>query len=150
MYTLEDNIRSAFRSYKQLQILVCQINLCFQPVVLPAMLCCIVAINVFGASLTFSRMDRLLDHVTNLFFPFIAIESMIAIVGLGTIAGFVNKRSIQYVNRVKKMISMDDQRTILHRKMAKSSSSMKIRFASNFVAISTPLVYSRDVLMMIA
>ncbi|OXA48108.1 hypothetical protein Fcan01_16870 [Folsomia candida] len=123
--------------YKPLQIIGSQINLCYRSIILPTMLCMVVSGNVFGASLTLTLKSDLLNNPANFLYPFFAIESTIVIFGLGTLAGLVNKRSSGYITMItRKPIKSD----LLFKKIAKSCPSIKIRFSSNFMAMSTPLV----------
>ncbi|OXA40181.1 hypothetical protein Fcan01_16848 [Folsomia candida] len=126
--------------YKQLQILVAQINLGYRVVLLPIILCFIVSANVVGATLTFTLKSDLLAHPANFLYPFLAVESTIALFGMGTIAGCVNKRSIRYISKIRGAASKSKKSGLLFNKMARSCSSIKIRFSSNFMAMSTPLM----------
>ncbi|OXA47810.1 hypothetical protein Fcan01_16845 [Folsomia candida] len=100
-----EKMRVKVHLYKQLQILLAQINQCYRPLLLPTILCFVVSGSVFGSSLTFTLKSSLFAHPANFFYPFLAAESTLALLGMGTIAGCVNKRSIRYISKIRRAAS---------------------------------------------
>lgn len=79
----------------------------------------------------------------------IASESLLVVIGMGTTAGLVNKKSMKIATKMKVVLVnvikqsqnvRQDMRQM--RRMIKASGPMKIRFGSNFVDIMTPFVMS--------
>lgn len=129
--------------YKQLQILVAQINLCCRQVLLPAVLVYLLSVNIFGVCTTVALKSELFRHPGNAIFPILSMGSGLGILALGTMSGFINKRSKECkVLMEKKALQVEPglRSVNLLRKVALSSAQMKIRFGSNYMEISTPLV----------
>lgn len=137
--------------YKHLEILGLHLNLTFQDSILPATLLYLLTINILSTylSISFQRSFKGFENVAHLIFPMFAIETTVAILGLGTMACLVNKRSAQCITRVRKVaLSLESwQKNEKQRsgnkfycKVVKARRPLKIRFASSFVAVSTPLV----------
>ncbi|OXA43168.1 hypothetical protein Fcan01_22135 [Folsomia candida] len=145
----QENLTMALNAYKQISILIGQINLCFRQIVLPAILMFAVSVSILGIYLTLRIGSDMLTNLGNLFFPVIASESLLVVIGMGTTAGLINKKSMGIVKKIKvalvnvikqsQNVRQDSRHT---RRMIKSSGPMKIRFGSNFVDILTPFVMS--------
>lgn len=96
-------ILDTFKTFRELGILTSQTNQCFRSIVLPAVLCFLAAVNIFGTSLALSPNPERVSYLMNFLTEFMTLEAIIAILGLGTLAGLVNKRSIQCINKIKRM-----------------------------------------------
>lgn len=123
----------------QLKILEAQFNACFRTLFLPAIigaLCCGHVLSSFVA-LSYGFSFR---NLAQFLFMFLASETFWFMMFLGTLSGWVNKKSIILVSRLKTCSVGQNFARELFLKEAKACGPMKIWFANNFMSISTPLV----------
>lgn len=123
--------------YNHLRIVTSHMNLSFRSGILPSIFFYLVILNILSSYLTLSL--KVFD-LGDLLFPFMVGETSLGILGLGTMAGLVNLTSTRFIAKVKSRMAGNTNLT--HRKVAKACAPLKIRFGSNFVEISTPLVAS--------
>ncbi|OXA49747.1 hypothetical protein Fcan01_15544 [Folsomia candida] len=138
---LLNNLPISVTLYKQLCVLVGQMNLCFRQMVLPAILIYSISVNILGTYLCVKLNGQLFENVGNVLFPLLAFETFLLIMGFGTTAGFTNKTSIRIVGKMKMALlkkNLENQSYI--RRMINACGPMRIRFGSNFIEMSTPLV----------
>lgn len=144
-FKYSDNLTVAVTLYKQLSVLVGQINYCFRQIVLPAILMYGITINILTTYLTVTLKSKLVSNVGNLLYPFLAFETFLVI--MGTTAGLINKTSKVIVTKMKVALfdvvmqtgeMREDMRYM--RRMIHACGPIKIRFGSNFIDTSTPLV----------
>lgn len=103
--------------------------------------------SIWGTYLTIDLHHKLLEHVGNAIFPFYSVAGTTSVVMLGSMAGFINKKSKQCISKLGKVSELQLQgRKFLRResfkvsrKMVKSCAPLKIRFKSNFMEMKTPL-----------
>lgn len=133
---------------QQLQVLVVQINTCFRNWVLPILLLLLVLVNILSTNITVSMGSEFFTNMGYLVFPLSFLLTILTILLVGSFAGLVSKWSKSCINKFVKnwslKILLDTKvdkrnRRWLGRKV-KSCSSMKIKFGSNFMEITTPLV----------
>ncbi|OXA42200.1 hypothetical protein Fcan01_23223 [Folsomia candida] len=120
----------ALQIFKQLHILLAQMNFCLRNVCLPMLLVAVITPNILGMSLTILLSARLLDHVGNLFFPLAAAFTTIFIILFGTFAGYVHKWSGKCITKFGKSCAVNCdkmERKVLGR-VIRSCTPMKIRF----------------------
>lgn len=144
-FKYSDNLTVAVTLYRQLSVLVGQINYCFRQIVLPAILMYGITINILTTYLTVTLKSKLVSNVGNLLYPFLAFETFLVI--MGTTAGLINKTSKVIVTKMK--VALFDvvmqtgemrEDTRYMRRMIHACGPIKIRFGSNFIDTSTPLV----------
>lgn len=139
-----DNLSTAVNLFKQLGVLIGQINVCFRQIVLPAILMYTICVNILGAYVTLTLNGELFANVGNWLLPFLTLETYFVIMGLGTTAGFINKTSIEIVTKLRvgmlAVVEQNGEDTRYMRRMISACRPMKIRFGSNYVDILTPLV----------
>lgn len=131
--------------YGQFGIFVSQINLAFRSISLPAILTYFLVCNIFGTYLTVSLKSQLFRHMGFVLFPFTMMGSTVGIIALGTFAGLVHKRSIECGSKLKRAAQLfqgnSNKNTLrILQRRAKSLGPLKVRFATNFMEIMTPLV----------
>lgn len=120
-----------------------QVNFCFRDVILPAVLVTISFGNILGTYLTVSLKSDIFQSLGHGLFPTFATASFNSIIAIGTICGYANRCSRKCVLGFStKSMPMNRMSRIIFRKMVRSCSLVKIRFGSNFMEISTPLVMS--------
>jgi len=126
------------------------INSCFRRICLPAAFIYVCILNVFGTVLTvtivresghkagpgFNGNSRLGKAL----FPLMAIQGYVAILAVGSVAGTLNKTSKAFLGKLKQAHYEDGRKEKYFMAKWKSCAPMKVRFANNFVEISTPLV----------
>lgn len=146
-FKYSDNLTTAVNLYKQIFLLVGQINFCFCQIVLPAILIYGICINILGTYLSVKLNSKLFTNVGSLLYPVLAFETLLLIIGMGMTAGIINKTSMLIASKMKVAIFdvvMQRGKTrvykIFVRRMINACGPMKIRFGSNFIDISTPLV----------
>lgn len=141
-----DSLSISLNLCEQLSVLRSQI-LCFRQFVLPAILTFAISVTIRGTYLTLKLDLAFGANLGNFFWPVIAYESFLVIIGLGTAAGLINKGSKQIVVKTKcalyDVIMQSGGLRIdsrIMRRMIRARMQMKIRFGSNFVEILTPFV----------
>ncbi|OXA49634.1 hypothetical protein Fcan01_15555 [Folsomia candida] len=136
-----NNLAMSVNLYKQPSVLVAQMNLSFRQMVLPTILMYSISANILGSYLCVKLNSQLFSNVRNILFPLLALETFLLIMGLGTTAGLTNKTSMRIVRKMKVAFLKDNMgNTGYVRGMINSCSPMRIRFGSNFIEMSTPLV----------
>ncbi|OXA48922.1 hypothetical protein Fcan01_16166 [Folsomia candida] len=123
--------------FQQVEILVSHLNLCFRPAVLPGILLYAVSVNIFCIYLTVSTKFDIQEHVGNAIFPFMAIETAVALLGFGLVAGLANKRSTACTQNMKRTVTRTD---VVLKKIVNGLAPIKVRFGNNFIEVTTPLV----------
>lgn len=127
---------------RHLKIIESQINATFRKRILPTAFFQFCFANVVTTYLCISYRSTLFQHLGHLTFLAMCVESFVGILCLGTLSGMVNKRSkliqIKLRKHCSKLCKFKDQGVVCKQIMA--FAPMKIRFASNFVSILTPLV----------
>ncbi|XP_035711420.1 uncharacterized protein LOC118436875 [Folsomia candida] len=127
------SMQEHFRLYRGLEILTSRLNFLFRGLILPAILLYSISCNVLGTYLTVSVKSEIFEELRNAVFPLFAVETGLAILVLGRVGGLINKRSKRCVLLLRR--SLKDKS-----RMAKSCQPLKIKFGSNFIGSSTPLV----------
>ncbi|XP_035700961.1 uncharacterized protein LOC118433286 [Folsomia candida] len=124
------SIQEHFRLYRGLKILTSRLNFLFRGLILPAILLYAISCNVLGTYLTVSINSGIFEELRNAVFPLFAVETGLTILVLGRVGGLIHKRSKKCVL----LLGRDKSR------MAKSCHPLKIKFGTNFIDSSTPLV----------
>jgi len=137
--------------YRRLGVLELSMNSCFRRVFLPAAIFHISVINVFGMLLTVSIFHEGGSNKSNrashgegslgkAVFPMMMVQGYVAILVLGTLAGALNKTSKAVLGKLRQDYYQKIGRDAYFLAKWKSCAPIKVRFANNFVEMSTPLV----------
>jgi len=141
-----DEFEVQLQQYKNLSVLEVYINSCFRQIFLPSAFVLISVANVFGMLLTVSLFHHekysnapKLQGLGKALFPLLVVQGYVATLALGSVAGRLNKASKLFLGTLKQGHFKTGQKA--HRIVCiwRSCAPIKIRFANNFVATSTPL-----------
>jgi len=125
-------------------------NSCFRRLFLPATFFFISVLSVFGMLLTVSIFHGGASATGPVFlgdggrlgkalFPLLTVHGYGAILALGSVAGRLNKGSKLFLTTLNQALRRNGSRKPQMVSRWKSCKPIKVRFANNFVEISTPL-----------
>lgn len=132
------NITQILKFYRELQLIGIQVNICFRTMLFPCLLAgCSIEV-ILSLYITIRFHSQLGQSPLISVFPLILLNSFVATF-LGTsIAANVNSKSSKLVERL--MIVSKSRRNTLMRRKIDSLFPISVRFSSNFVDNTTPII----------